>query len=309
MRLRDILAIINESLPIISNISFVIESSFNKVDNIGRVYNYFTKLSEIEALKKDIDLLIKKHPYLISEQVSIYLDRDTYNDCKSMMSEIINKCNIINKLLTQIIKPQNEYTISFKLYKFENFSEFLDFCNDLNKKILVPLNKLNIDIQLGELEAGSDWISIVFGIGLGVVLITAIVRQAFDILIHDYQKLKAANSLTEILKMGKEFMKEYNDKILEYMGKKRYEKVDQIIEEIKDVEGFPSMDDGELSELKTAIKLSMESFEKHIDKGLEVYKALDIKDDERYRLPDFTKLLELKQPQKLLSDGTEGCYI
>jgi hypothetical protein len=213
---------------------------------------------------------------------------------------------MISKLITQIIRPQNKFTISFKLYNFENFSEFTDFCDDLNKKILIPLKRLNIDIQLGELEMGSKWLSVVFGIGLGVMLTTAIVRQAFDILIHDYEKLRVAKSITNSLDMGNELIEEYNKKISEYMEKIRYEKADQVVEEIKETGGFPSLDDGELSELRTAVKLSIDLMEKHIDKGLEVYQALDIKENERYELPDFTKLLEAKQPQKLITGNNDN---
>lgn len=68
-------------------------------------------------------------------------------------------------------------------------------------------------------------------------------------------------------------------------------------------------DEGDLSELKTAIKISIDFMERHIDKGLEVYHVLDKPEDERYKLPDFTKLIELKQPQKLITDNTEDNII
>ena len=308
MRLRDILVLVNESLPIIKNISISPNSSYTsyKIFNIKKVYIYFRRLSEVEALKKDIELLLSRHPYLITEQEFTYIDSDAYNDFTKILEEIKSKCNIISKIITQIIRPQNEYTISFKLYSFDNFSEFTDFCDDLNKKILVPLKRLKIDIQLGELETGSDWLSIICGTGLGVMLLAAIVRQAFDILIYDYEKFRVAKSIANSLEMENAFMEDFNKKALEHMEKIKCEKVDQIIGEIKEDDNFPSLDVGELSELRTSINLSMDLMGKHIDKGLEVYKALDIKENERYKLPDFTKLLAIKQPQKLITDNNEN---
>jgi len=306
MRLRDILFIVNESLPILKNIKFI--NSVNngyKIENINNIYIHFDKLKEIDALKNDIELLLEKHAFLISKQDFMHINRDVYDDCKNMLDKIKNKCSLIISLLKQIVQHQDKNTISFKLYKFENFNEFSIFCDDLNKKILFPLQRLNIDIHLGELETGSKWISIVCATGMGVMLLTAIVRQSFDILIYDYQKFKVAKSVTETIEMGNEFINEYNKKVIEKLDIMKYDKAEQIIMEIKNENGFPLENEGDLSELRTAIKFSIDFMEKHIDKGLEVYHVLDKPEDERYKLPDFTKLIELKQPQKLITDNTE----
>ena len=100
-------------------------------------------------------------------------------------------------------------------------------------------------------------------------------------------------------------MIELNKGILKKKEKIKNDKVVQIIKEIKEMEDFLLTDNGELSELQTAIKLSMDVLEKHIDKGLEVYHALNKPEEERYKLPDFTKLFELKQPQKLITNNSE----
>jgi hypothetical protein len=305
MRLRDTLILITESLSAINNIKFVNESSSFKIENIEKVHAHFRKLSKIEVFKKDIELLLTEHIFLVTELQFIYIDRNIFIECKKKVDNIRNKCNILNSLLTQIVQTQDRNTISFRLYKFGNFSEFCDFCEDLNKKILIPLNKLNIDVHLGELETGTDWLSIVCGVGLGVMLLAAIVRQAFDILIYDYQKFRVTKSLNESIQMGNEFMEEYNKKVLEYMDKIKDEKTDQIINEIREYEGFPLEDDGLLNEFRNAVKISIDFMGKHIDKGLEVYQALDIKESERYKLPDFAQLMVARQPQQLIVDNTE----
>ena len=308
MRLRDILFLVNESLPILKNIKFSNLGNNNgyKIENINNIYIHFDKLKGIDALKSDIELLLEKHTFLITKHDSIFITREIYKDCSEMLDIIINKCILIISLLKQMLLEQNENSISFKLYKFDDFNDFSTFCEDLNKKILVPLQRLNINIQLGELETGSKWLSIVCATGLGIILMTAIVRQSFDILIYDYQKFKVAKSVTETIEMGTTFIEEYNNKIIEKLDKMKYDKAEQIIMEMKDEDNFPLNDEGDLSELKTAIKISIDFMGKHIDKGLEVYHALDKQEDERYKLPDFTKLIELKQPQKLITNNTEN---
>jgi len=307
MRLRDILFLVNESLPKINAIGFVQpgNNAGYRITNIKGIHYYFKRLSEIEALKNDIQQLLARHAYLISEQEFMTVNYETYTECKDLLEFIRLKGTMISELLTQVIQSQCENTISFKLYKFEDFFAFSDFCSDL-KKILVPLKLLKIDIQLGELEVGSEWISVIFGTGLGLIFFTAIIRQTFDILIHDYQKLKVAKAVTKSLQLGNELLENYNKKIFEKMEKIKFDKADQIVNEIKESDDFPLTDTGELSELRSSIKLSMDCLEKHIDKGLEIYQALDKKEDERFKLPDFTKLLELKQPQKLLTDKVEN---
>ena len=305
MRLRDILVIINESFPTIQRIKFTNENGVYKIQNVSNLHKHFYKLAEIEAFIEDIRLLLTKHAYLITDQNVVYTNFDMYNECKEMVDEIKYKCLTINNLLLQTVKPQNENTISFKLYKFDNFNDYINFCNDLNKVILAPLKRLNIDIQLGELETGSNWLSIICQVGLGVILLTAIVRQAFDILIHDYQKYNVADKIIESFQMEKEFIESYNKKMLDQKEREKDEKVKQIVNDIRASDGFPQIDDGELYEFTNAVKLSIDMMGKHIDKGLEIYQVLDKKENERYKLPDFSKLIELKQPQKLITNNTE----
>jgi putative N-acetylmannosamine-6-phosphate epimerase len=83
------------------------------------------------------------------------------------------------------------------------------------------------------------------------------------------------------------------------------EKTDQIIKEIKEYEEFPLADDVVLNEFRNAVKISIEFMGKHIDKGLEVYQALDINENERYKLPDFAQLMIVRQPQQLIVDNTK----
>jgi hypothetical protein len=311
------LAIIDESLPKIATIQFkFIKSQYSyvedtyKVSNIESVYKYLEKLKEINPIKRDIDYLFEKFDYIITEQLELSISRDDFTNLKKEIEDLKFKCNSIKEILNQIIQPQDENTISFKLYEFNSFSDFSDFCNDLNKKILVPLDRLKIKVQLGELEMGSAWLSIIIGTGLGVLLITAIIRQAFDILIHDYQKFKVASKVIEGLEMEESAIAEFNKKVLEQKEKIINERVEQIFVDAKNDSEFPKdIDDGELSELKIAIKLSLESMEKHIDKGLMVYQALDVKENERYKLPDFTELIAIKQPPKLITDNSEEALI
>jgi len=219
MRLRDILFLVNENLPQINAISFATAQYEYTITNIKDIHICFNKLSKIDVLKKDIEKLLSKYTFFMSDQESITIEGSRFSSCKDELREFQSKCAILKGILSQMVQTQDENIISFKLYEFENFSEFANFCDDLSKKILAPLKRLNIDVRLGELEMGSEWVSIICGTGLGLTFLVCIIRQAYDILIHDHQKLKVAKSVTESLDFGNEFIENYNRKISELFEK------------------------------------------------------------------------------------------
>jgi hypothetical protein len=311
MRLRDILSIINQEVRNIENITF----STDQIPNTAKVnYNISklnTALASLEKLKtldflyQDIELLLSKYPSIMTTRQLINVEENAYKTIARIIEEIKSKCALASQILEQVVAPQDENTISFKLFKFENFEEYIKFCDDLNVKILNPINRLNIDIQLGELEAGSKWLSIVFMTSLGIMLFTSIARQSFDILIHDYQSYRIVNNMNKSLELEQDILEAYNKKLIEKIKKENEERSKQIVSELESDLKEKDLSDEELSELQNSVRISMELLSKYIDKGLEIYQAINVKEENRYQLPDFKQLLLAKEPQKLLGENIE----
>jgi len=87
MRLRDMLSIIDESLPKINAIQFnIVTKKYTneeyKISNISSVYKYLKKLKEINPLKNDINYLFEKFNYIITEQLELNIDHSDFNEMK-----------------------------------------------------------------------------------------------------------------------------------------------------------------------------------------------------------------------------------
>ncbi|MDR3123569.1 MAG: hypothetical protein LBU16_07315 [Treponema sp.] len=310
MRLRDIYDIIVRETKVIESIKLVYSATANNgiarniytISNIDNAFSAFENLSKIDSFKEDVNRLLAAYPFLRTIEDTLYLDQVSFNSIKSEIENIEYKCNALKQVLVQIIEKQNENTISFKLYDFDNFDEYTKFCDDLNTKILLPIKRLNIDIQLGDLESGTKWLSIIVGATAGVALFMSIVRQSFDILVHDYQKYKVATNVVESLGLGEEIIKAYNKNLLERIKNETHTRTETVLQDISEFEETKALDKNALSELNNAISISMELLSQHIDKGLEVYQALDVDEANRYKLPDYKELLTAKEPVKLLGN-------
>lgn len=215
-------------------------------------------------------------------------------------------------LLREIVKEQDSDTISLKLHDMTEFKEFVDFNEDLYKIILRPLTYCGIEIEVGELEEGSRWQSFITHSFIGLALITSIFRSASDFMLYDVQKQRVINQVVETyIEIGKseteleelkksfdearkkELEKRANDVITELeenVSNEKNEKIEKILQE-----------QAQKNELITSIQHSIDCSYKYIDKGLEIYQALNVSEEKRFQLPNFQELL-LQKKQLLLEE-------
>jgi hypothetical protein len=271
------------------------------VINYNKVVIYFNRIGEIEIFKEDI-LELKSHETFFYSDMDIFsIDESTFNQVNAVIQKINRKISLFKDIYNSFMKEQDPLTISFKLYEFEHFSDYVDFCNDLNNKIFNPLNRLKVSVALGELEAGSKWISIVCGSLLGVTLLTGIVRASFDILIHDYQKYRVTEDLIQSLSMERQFIEEFQKKKETQQKEELITKATEIVNsnQLIDKKGnLVQIEESEKQELINSTIMAINIMKKHIDKGLEVYQALDIPNDKRFELPKYSDLIAAKQKPK-----------
>jgi hypothetical protein len=302
-------SIIDHELPILEKIGFSNNQISNSVNFIYTISNFHTAFYSLEKLEKialfstEIKQLLSKYPFLSTNRQSFNVEKAQYSDIESKINNLAYNLTLTSNILAQIVDEQDPHTISFKLFEFENFGEYTEFCNDLNVRILNPINRLKIDVKLGELEAGSKWVSIVFGTAVGISLFASITRQSFDILIHDYQKYQAAQNVINSLKLERELLETYTKGIAERVKEENAARSSSIMSELQSHPDWETYSKTELPELENSVRISMEVLSKYIDKGLEVYQALDVEEKDRYKLPDYKELLQLKEsekPQKLL---------
>jgi hypothetical protein len=259
-------------------------------------------ISKIKGLEIPIDELFNKNYGAPAVSDNLIYSSAQYNALTKDLDAIKSSVSLLKNVLIQHVDIQDQNTISLKLYEFENFKEFSDFTTALNNRLFAPLNKLNIDIKVGDFEKGSHWIDIIIGSSLGLSFIVNIVRQSYDILIHDHAKFKVLqDTISHFEKNGTKI--EGLDEYLELQINQVYDKrIDNVITGVandkilspEEVQIINKLEADRLNELKSAIKFSIDETSKQIEKGLRIYQALDIPEEKRYKLPTY-KQLSLKK--------------
>lgn len=305
MRLREILNIIRTNYKALENLErkALPAVGYDTINNYQNIKNAIENLGEIEIFKKKVaNILSEEFEGILLNSIKIESNKAVkfLNKVNLFKNEII----LLKDVLENLLNVQDELTLSIKLYEFNNFKDFSNFCNNFNKKVLAPLGRLQEDVAIGDFEIGSRWINIVFQTTLGLALVTHIFRASFDILIHDYEKYRIVHAMVERYEKDNAKLDSFNKFLLEDKDKLFYEKTEEIIQNLKENHEL-TIKDEDLNEFKTSIKLSMEESHKLLDKGLEIYQALDVPAEKRYQLPDYKELVPFLLEKKLLTKETK----
>lgn len=306
MRIREIHSIIQKCSRQIQQLRFesVKGNSTISVSNWINVYPSFDMLENTGIFTTELQKLKDLTSIYLSRIDNFIIDSSTHAQMNGILQAISKKIDLFNEIFKATHTSQDNFTASFKLYDFPSFADYVSFCNDLNTRILNPLNRIHEECLLGELESGSRWLSIVFKTSVAISLFFGIVRISFDCLIHDYQTYRVTKNLIESLEMSKNAIDEFKEKMHEQNNASILLKTESLLTELStsNPELFENLDEGEQAELQNSLILSVNLLMKHIDKGLEVYEALDKPQKERYELPDFKQLMIAKSDQKKITE-------
>jgi hypothetical protein len=125
-------------------------------------------------------------------------------------------------------------------------------------------------------------------------------QEIADIMANDIIKREIIDS--EDSKKAKKEIDRIYKKLERIKENEIQERTKVVLQDIGECEEIKKLDEAALSELNNSIGISMKLLSKHIDKGLEVYQALNVDEAHRYKLPDFKELLLAKEPMKLLDN-------
>jgi len=303
MRIREIYDIIIKNEDKIN-----IEASGAGNNNVTiSKYDITTKalknISKIKGIDILVDTLFSTDYGAPAISNSIVYSHNQYSALNNHLEKIRMSVKLLKDVLEQQIEPQDENTIALKLYEFENFKDLNDFTSSINKKIFAPLYNLNINIKVGDFEKGSHWINIIIDSSLGLSLLVNVIRQAYDILIHDYARFRVVEDIiSDFEKNGKKI-----DELGTYLQGMINEVYDRRIENViantkKDSKLTPEelkiiddLEESRLNELKSALRFSIEESCNQMERGLEIYQALDIPEEKRYKFPSYKSLPSKKK--------------
>lgn len=312
MRLRNILKELEDCRKSLEMKKSQLSGNLVSIQNYDNLIDTLIRLREFDFLKKIISPIEKEPFFSKTFGNNVNISVENCNKLDGVVTNLRKSVDISISLLREMVKEQDPDTISLKLHDMKELKEFVDFNDDLYKIILRPLTYCGIEIEVAELEEGSRWQSFITHSFIGLTLIVSIFRSASDFMIYDIQRLRVINQIVETYKeIGKsETELEEMKKNFEAARKKELEKrAEEVLAELEDNVSIGKdeniekilKDQAQKNELITSIQHSIDCSYKYIDKGLEIYQALNVSEEKRFQLPDFQKLLQKKE-QLLLEE-------
>lgn len=286
----------NSNMVTVSNFNILMDTML-ELHKYPSLKNYFTPIEKEFYFKKTIGN-------------ELNITETKFSQLYSVVTELNKALDLLISFMSSNIEEQDSNTVSFKLFEMNSFEEFSKFNDDMLKIILRPLVSCNIDIEMGELEEGSRWQSIIIKSTCALSLFLSICRASYDLIIHDIQKERVLNEIINTYtEMGKD-IDEFNLIIKKQNEDKLNNAINTVISDFSQYKYAEQENDEyelikkklETQELKNELQFSITTMSSYIDKGLEIYQALDVPEEKRFQLPDFHELLEQKN-QKLLSES------
>ena len=312
MRLRNLLKELEDCRKSLEMKKSAFPGNLISIQNYGNLIDTLLRLKEFSFLKKIIAPIEKETFFSKTIGDTINISAENCNKLESVVVNLKRSVDLSISLLREIVKEQDSDTISLKLHDMTEFKEFVDFNEDLYKIILRPLTYCGIEIEVGELEEGSRWQSFITHSFIGLALITSIFRSASDFMLYDVQKQRVINQVVETyIEIGKseteleELKKSFDEARKKELEKRANDVITELEENVSNEKNEKKekilQEQAQKNELITSIQHSIDCSYKYIDKGLEIYQALNVSEEKRFQLPNFQELL-LQKKQLLLEE-------
>lgn len=278
-------------------------SNMLQIKNFSSLMDSLLALYEYPYFRKYFNLIKDEMYFNKTVGDTLNLSSDKFHRLETTVNELKKNLDMLIEFLENYIKPQNPNTVSFKLFELSSFEEFSSFNDDLFKVILRPLTSCGISVDMGELEAGSRWQSIIFKSTCAMYLFISLVRASTDFVIHDLQKERVLNDLIKTYEEMGNDIKDFDKLIKKQNDNKIQLAVNTVISDFSDFE-CPEDEKKEYEkiqeelkkkELQNDLEFSIKKMGIYIDKGLEIYQALDVPEEKRFPLPNYKELLEQKK--------------
>jgi len=311
MRLKDTLDLLNNNIPPIQKIEYkTINSQITRISNLEKAFESFKELSNISSFTGKIESIFKFEPFNNLKLDAINIDTGTANSIQNSISSIVTNATLLKEILEdQIIKSDLD-SFSILLPQLKGFSDYSNFFNTMDKIVLLPLFGES-EIEITGFDVGSKWINIYVSTAVGIFIFTQVVRQSFDLYIKDYHQAKTMEVMIKSYNASHAAQEEFLKIIKTNYEASLLERTNTALSEIekKYPDTINKKSDTEINDYKNNLKFSIEEMSKLIDKGLEIYKAIeDDKDnDPIFDIPNFkdkNKLLKNSE-QKLLGHSPE----
>lgn len=266
------------------------------------------KLSEIPSMREKTDAFLAAIPSLCRRSNNPDILDVTSNEWAVIDSEkmqlLLAMGTIIKLYEAMDLGEENEYGIDIKLPKVNDFSEYVEYISDVNFIFsMCPFLQTNQEkFSFKGQDVGSLWLNFAIvgaSVGAGSIIINnllAFIDKCMVLRSHYLDMQKQKMNLEKEEKDNK-----YKETIMQYIDSIYKKEIEHCITELEDITGYQvkNNDGDELGRIKQCF----EKMGNLIDKGLQIYSAIDSqKETQALFEPLEMKYLSIEKSLKLIEE-------
>lgn len=310
MRLRDILAVFSRySKDIILIESGIANDSNNsRIEGISRFRIAIQQIENTGAFKKELeDIKNINKTIFVTYDDSIALSKDISRKLVSLSTQLQNKLNISASVLSAILPPQDQNSISIKLPTINGLTDLSDISRRLDKVFNQLLANDFVDgkVTLQNFDTGSKWFEIVFNTTKAASVFVSVIYAA--IFLHgEYIKNQEAIEVVRNRKITNDLYENYSNKLLDIMEEERKKQLDKQAKKISKEAGADEND----NEYNQMVKLCITEIDELVKSGIKFFPSSTSPSEIKRIFPDFSKnsieemLPEVKRLPEKTSEST-----
>lgn len=290
MRLYDLRNILmkNNSLEI----KHTPEAQNFKLSNLLNVKTNLINLSLIPALENEINSIISTFNIIEFTADTTVVPGNIFSALNQYISSLKIKVTMFISILNSLDLAKDPLTVSIKYYDTKEIDQMIYVLGTYEKIIFRPMRLIGENIDLGNLDAGSRWTDFVFSTMVGFSLFTYILEKSLDIYTHKVQQVIVLNKLLETyFDLDQNIKTELETKKTNSINQKIQESPKFIIDKLnskfpEEQENIKKLENG--NDIKFAIEKQIEL----IEKGIEIFQALESPEEIKLSFPDMKKIIE-----------------
>lgn len=312
MRLRDYQYLLEECdkylLKYVSETKYVGNEQHKSIKHFKKSISMVNELSINKVFEKKTKIILDKYDYMLTTvKEEVLMDLGTYGDFERKMKELHDIILEFKSTLDNIVAPESENVINFKLPNdIENIEQFNKFVKDLNDSMKF-CQRVRIQPKFVGLDTGSSWIQfVVDSYPLLLFIFTLLVGflKTAKLYLETEKLWNERIEREKAKKVSKEKIQYLEDLKKEELEEYKIEE-DRIIRESIEKTGLIKLfihssnkvkkDLGELNEFVNAVDISMRKMVELLSRGMEIHPAIKAPEETKAIAQDIQKQVSAYQ--------------
>lgn len=297
MRLSKIYQIVSSFNYQVVQLKVSQRQTFKIIGNLIAFKHFINIISETNIFSEEVNILTSSPLYATTLDSIEIANSET--DFIKYANTIIDSCKILKTILSRLVEPADQLTISIQLPQPNDFEELTATMSRIKKALYQTLINSNVngEVIIKRWETGSYWIDIFVGTTLAVHLIASIVWSA-AVVCKKFQENKMFAEHARSLKIRSDSLEDL------------YEKQKVVTSKLIDTEAkniyYDHFNKDDNNEEIERIKYAVTTFAELIQKGGEIHPSLAAPEKVQNLFPDYKRLEQVVSKTKLLDDGGEN---